>query len=73
MSEFVIVTTVLIGVLTFIAASAWKDLIEDYIDAYIPSIKDQLRWKTAYVITLTVLLVLIAVKLLPTLDHYMKN
>ena len=51
MGDVVIATTIIVSVLSFIvAASAWKDLIEDYIDTYVPSMKEQLRWRTIYVL-----------------------
>lgn len=73
MEANVILTTIIIGVLSFIVATQWQDLFETIIETYAPSAKSQLRWKTVYVFFSTFLLILLALILIPRINNYLKK
>lgn len=73
MEANVVVATIIISVFSFIVASQWEELFETIIETYAPSAKSQLKWKTLYVVSTTVFLILLAVFLIPRMCNYMKK
>jgi uncharacterized membrane protein YedE/YeeE len=72
MESNIVVTTIIVSVFSIIVASSWRDLIDSMIEIYIPNINNQLRWKAAYVIAATLILLFLAVMIIPRLDKYLK-